>query len=103
MKRYISLTVLALAITPFASADTFLIDRDNLSGALCSAADPCGTVTVTGSSTLTVAISMNSGFGIFGNDDAFGFSTVGSNLGVSMSHFSSALFDGHGGSGNEDG
>jgi len=103
MKKYISVAALALAIAPFAAASTFLIDRDNSSGAVCSMANPCGTVTVTGTSTLTVSISMNAGFGVFGNNDSFGFSTVGSDTGVLISNFSSALFNGNGGSGNEGG
>jgi len=103
MKKYISVSVLVLAIAPFASARTFLIDRDNSSGAVCSVVNPCGSVTVTGTSTLTVSISMNAGFGVFGNNDTFGFSTVGSDAGVSISNFSSALFHGDGGSGNEGG
>jgi PEP-CTERM motif len=103
MKKCISLSTLVLAIAPFGAAHSFLIDRDNSSGAVCSAANPCGTVTVTGTSTLTVSISMNAGFAVFGNNDTFGFSTVGSDTGVSISNFSSALFNGNGGSGNEAG
>jgi hypothetical protein len=86
-----------------ASADVFTIDRDNSAGSLCSVASPCGTVTVTGTSTLHVVISMNSPFGVFGNNDTFGFNVNGPTSGVSMSNFSNSNFDGSGGSGNEDG
>lgn len=103
MRKLLMISALAAVMTQMASADSFTIDRDNLSGALCSSANPCGTVTVTGTSTLHVVASLNAGFGIFGNNDAFGFSTVGSNSGVMMSNFSSNLFDGTGGTGNEDG
>jgi len=92
-----------LALASLASADTFNITTDNLAGDLCTAASPCGTVTVTGTSTLHVVISLNSPFGVFGNNDAFGFNVVGPTAGVSMSNFSDANFDGSGGSGNEDG
>lgn len=99
------LTVLALSLSlaPLASADTFNITTDNLAGTLCSVASPCGTVTVTGTSTLHVVIALNSPFGIFGNNDAFGFNVVGPTAGVTMSNFSNANFNGGGGSGNEDG
>ena len=46
---------------------------------------------------------MNSPFGIFGNNDAFGFNVVGGTSGVTLSNFSNASFDGTGGAGNEDG
>jgi hypothetical protein len=97
------LPVLAIAAVQFAAADTFLINADNLSGGLCSATAPCGTITVEGTSTLQVTIDLNPGFGIFGNDNAFGFNVAGSTAGVTMSNFSSSLFNGNGGSGNEDG
>jgi hypothetical protein len=99
------LTVLALslAFAPLASADMFNITADNVAGALCTVASPCGTVTVTGTSTLHVVISMNAPFGVFGNNDTFGFNVVGPTAGVTMSGFSNASFNGNGGSGNEDG
>ena len=103
MGKLMMISALAVAASRFALADSFTIDRDNMSGVLCSAEHPCGTVTVIGSSTLNVSITMNSGFGIFGNNTAFGFSTVGSNTGVTLSDFSSTLFNGTGGTGNEDG
>jgi len=102
LRNWILLTVALLGVRA-ASADVFTIDADNSSGALCSVASPCGTVTVTGTSTLHVVISMSSGFGVFGNNDTFGFNVVGSTAGVTMSNFSDSLFNGHGGSGNEDG
>jgi hypothetical protein len=86
-----------------ASADLFNITTDNSGGALCSVAVSCGTVTVTGTSTLHVAIALNSPFGIFGNKNTFGFNVVGTTTGVAMSNFSNGLFNGNGGSGNEDG
>jgi hypothetical protein len=86
-----------------ASADVFSIDKDNSSGAFCSVASPCGTVTVTGTSTLLVVISMDSPFGVFSNNDTFGFNVVGPTTGVTLSNFSNSNFDGSGGSGNEDG
>jgi hypothetical protein len=46
---------------------------------------------------------MNSPFGVFGNNDTFGFNVVGSTSGLAMSNFSNSNFDGTGGSGNEDG
>jgi len=46
---------------------------------------------------------MNSPFGVFGNNDTFGFNVVGPTAGVSMTNFSNASFNGGGGSGNEDG
>lgn len=103
MRKLMMISALAVAATRMASADSFTINSDNLNGALCSALHPCGTVTVTGSSVLHVVASLNAGYGIFGNNDAFGFSTVGTNTGVTMSNFSSNLFDGTGDSGNEDG
>ncbi|HEX4772789.1 MAG TPA: PEP-CTERM sorting domain-containing protein [Bryobacteraceae bacterium] len=103
MRKLILISGLAIAATQLASADVFTIDRDSFGGTLCSAADPCGTVTVTGTSVLHVVTQLKSGFGIFSNKDAFGFSTVGSNTGVTLSNFSSNLFNGSGGSGNEGG
>jgi hypothetical protein len=89
-----------------AAADVFDILADNSAGALCSAADPCGTVTVTfdnSTKKIHFAIAMDSPFGIFGNNDTFGFNVVGSNTGVVLNGFSNANFDGSGGSGNENG
>lgn len=103
MRKFMFLSAVAIAAAQLASADVFSIDKDNRGGTLCSAANPCGTVTVTGTATLHVIASLNPGYGIFGNNDAFGFSTTGANTGVTMSDFSSNLFDGTGGSGNEDG
>jgi hypothetical protein len=97
-----ALVLVALVGLQTASADVFNIDRDNGTG-LCSVAASCGTVTVTGTSTLHVVISMNSPFGVFSNNDAFGFNVVGATAGVAMSNFSNANFNGSGGSGNEDG
>jgi hypothetical protein len=84
-------------------ADVFNITRDNSGGALCSAGSPCGTVTVTGTSLLHVAVSLNSPFGVFGNKDAFGFNVVGTTTGVNIAGVSPGTFNGGGGSGNEDG
>ena len=103
MHKQVWVVALALVVVPFASAGVFTIDSDNLGGALCSVAAPCGTVTVTGTSTLQVSINLNPDFGIFGNNSAFGFNVVGSTADVAMSNFSSSLFSGTGGSGNVDG
>jgi hypothetical protein len=97
------LGLVALGGVQTASADVFNIDRDNATGALCTVVAPCGTVTVTGTTTLHVVISMNSPFGVFSNNDTFGFNVVGSTAGLAMSNFSNSSFDGTGGSGNEDG
>ena len=97
------LAVPAILGLQVASADVFNITADNLGGALCTTASPCGTVTVTGTNTLTVTISLNSPFGIFGNNDTFGFNVTAPTAGVTMSNFSNAAFNGNGGSGNEDG
>lgn len=97
------LPIVAFLGVQAASADVFTIDADNQAGGLCSVASPCGTVTVTGTSTLHVVISTLPGFGVFGNNDTFGFNVVGSTTGVTMSNFSDPLFNGNGGAGNEDG
>jgi hypothetical protein len=89
--------------TQIASADVFNITTDNSGGSLCSVATPCGTVTVTGTTTLHVVIALNAPRVVFGNNDAFGFNVVGSTAGLTMSNFSNAGYDGNGGSGNEDG
>jgi hypothetical protein len=86
-----------------ASADVFNIDSDNKTGALCTVVVPCGTVTVTGTTTLHVVISMNSPFGVFSNNDTFGFNVIGPTAGLVMSNFSDSNFNGNGGSGTEDG
>lgn len=103
MSKLLIFSTLALTAAQLASADTFDIDQDSFGGLLCSVARSCGTITVTGTSTLHVVTSLNAGYGIFSNNDAFGFSTVGSNESVTMSNFSSNLFDGSGGTGNEGG
>jgi hypothetical protein len=97
------LGLVALVGVQTASADVFIIDRDNATGALCTVVAPCGTVTVTGTTTLHVVISMNSPFGVFSKNDTFGFNVVGSTAGLTMSNFSDSNFNGNGGSGNEDG
>lgn len=97
------LPILAAMTSPPVFADVFQIDRDNLGGILCSGASSCGTITVTGTSTLHVAISLNSPNLIFGNNDAFGFNVVGSTSGVSISNISNGLFTCCSSSGNEDG
>ena len=104
MKR-ILLLVTVLAASQAAFADVYNIDRDNSGGALCSTLNPCGTVTTSFSAgDINFLIQMASGFGVFGNNDAFGFNVVGTNTGVNISNVSpSPAFDGTGGTGNEDG
>jgi hypothetical protein len=46
---------------------------------------------------------MNSPFGVFGNNDTFGFNVVGPTAGVTMAGFSDANFNCNAGSGNEGG
>lgn len=102
--KFLVLMLFCLMMIPFASADVFNITADNLAGGLCTVGSPCGTVTVTfAGGTEHVVISMNSPFGVFGNNDTFGFNVVGTTTGVAMSNFSDANFNGNGGSGNEDG
>ncbi len=95
MRRHLRwmLPVLAALGTQVASADVYNITKDNQGGALCSVANPCGTVTVTGTTTLHVAISLNSTDVIFGHGNgngAFGFNA--NTTGVSYSNFSSSLY-----------
>jgi hypothetical protein len=102
-RKIFVLMFVCLSMVSLASADVFNINADNGAPG-CTSVNSCGTVTVTFSAGVVhVAIATNSPYGVFGNNDTFGFNVVGTTTGVTMSNFSNGLFNGNGGSGNEDG
>ena len=91
-----------------ASADiqNFTINTDNSSGALCSVATPCGTISLStsgngSSEVINVSISLFNGDVLFGNGGgAFGLNGP---VGLTFSNFSSSLYSFSGGGGQMDG